>query len=68
MARLMEGIHPEGLAVAACAGHWSKDQPIARGKGVFFNDLLEVDMEHADPVTLNLDICVKVKVTKAGRD
>jgi anaerobic selenocysteine-containing dehydrogenase len=61
---LTEGIHPQAVAVAACAGHWSNNQPIARGKGVFFNDLLEVDFEHTSPVNLNLDLCVKVKVYK----
>ncbi|MDO8691927.1 MAG: molybdopterin dinucleotide binding domain-containing protein, partial [Dehalococcoidia bacterium] len=65
--KLSQGIHPEGLAVAACAGHWSKNQPIARGKGVFFNDLLELDLDHADPVNMNLDVCVKVRMYPAPR-
>ena len=37
--------------------------PIAKGKGVFFNDLLELDWEHCSPVNLNLDLCAQVKVT-----
>ncbi len=60
-----EGIHPEGLGVAALCGHWSVNQPIARGKGVFYNDLIEVDYEHSDPANINQDLCVKVKVYKA---
>lgn len=62
--KLTEGIHPEGVGIAACAGHWSKHQPIAKGKGIFFNDLLEIDFEHSSPVNLNLDLCAKVKVGK----
>lgn len=62
--KLTEGIHPEAVGIAACAGHWTKHQPIAKGKGVFFNDLLEVDFEHTSPVNLNLDLCAKVKVAK----
>lgn len=62
--RLTEGIHPEAIGIAACAGHWTKHQPIAKGKGIFFNDLLEVDFEHTSPVNLNLDLCAKVKLTK----
>ena len=62
--KLTEGIHPEGVGIAACAGHWSKHQPIAKGKGIFFNDLLEVDFDHSSPVNLNLDLCAKVKVGK----
>lgn len=38
------------------------------GKGVFFNELLELDWRHVSPanLNLNLDLCVKVKVTPAG--
>ena len=61
--RLTQGIHPEGLGIAACAGHWANGMPIAKDKGVFFNDLLELDWEHASPINLNLDLCAKVKVT-----
>ncbi len=63
--RLTQAIHPEGLGIGACAGHWADTMPVAKGKGVFFNDLLEVDWEHASPTNLNLDVCAKVKVTKA---
>ncbi len=62
--KLTQAVHPEAVGIAACAGHWSKHQPIAQGKGVFFNDLLEVDFEHTSPVNLNLDLCTKVKVTR----
>lgn len=60
-----EAVHPEHLAIAACAGHWTDGMPVAKGKGVFFNDLIEMDIEHTDPLTLNQDICAKVKVYKA---
>ena len=63
--KLMQGIHPEGLGIGACAGHWGDGMPVAKGKGVFFNDLLELDWEHASPVNLNLDLCVRVKVSLA---
>ncbi|MBI2320481.1 MAG: molybdopterin-binding protein, partial [Betaproteobacteria bacterium] len=61
---LTQGMHPEGLGVGGCAGHWAqKGIPVAKGKGVFFNDLLELDAAHASPVNLNLDLCARVKVT-----
>jgi len=63
---LTEGIRPDHVAIAACAGHWAKGQPIARGKGVFFNELIEVDREHTCPLSLGQDICVKVKLYKQG--
>ncbi|MBI2953993.1 MAG: molybdopterin-dependent oxidoreductase, partial [Chloroflexi bacterium] len=63
--KLSEGIHPEGLGIAALCGHWSNDQPIAKGKGIFYNELLEIDWGHIDPISHSLDLCVKVKVYKA---
>lgn len=62
---LTQTIHPEGLGIAACAGHWGDGMPVAKGKGVFFNELLELDWKHASPVNLNLDLCARVKVTLA---
>ncbi|MBI4340573.1 MAG: molybdopterin-binding protein, partial [Chloroflexi bacterium] len=59
-----ETIHPEALGVAGCGGHFTEYQPIAKGKGVRFAELLELDFEHLDPVNLNQDLCVKVKVYK----
>ena len=67
--KFSQTVHPEGLGIAACAGHWSKGMPVAEGKGVSFNDLLEIDWEHCSPVNLNLDLCVRVKLSPvaAGR-
>jgi len=63
--KLTQGIHPEGLGIGACAGHWGDGMPVAKGKGVFFNELLELDYEHVSPINLNLDLCVRVKVVPA---
>ncbi len=60
--KLTQAIHPEGLGVAACAGHWGEGMPVAKGKGVLFNDLLELDWKHVSPINLNLDLCVRVRV------
>lgn len=65
--KLTQGIHPEGLGIAACAGHWGAGMPMAKGKGVFFNELLEIDWQHISPANLNLDLCARVKVTIADR-
>ena len=62
---LSEAIHPEGLGIAACAGHWSDGMPLAKGKGVFFNDFIELDWDHVSPLNLSLDICARVKVSKS---
>ncbi|MDP6110062.1 MAG: molybdopterin dinucleotide binding domain-containing protein, partial [Rhodospirillales bacterium] len=61
---LTEAIHPEGLGMAALCGHWAKGMPMAKGKGVFYNELLELDWESVNPVNLTLDLCSKVKVTR----
>ncbi len=62
---LTDGIEPHHLAISAVAGHWGEYQPIAKGKGTFFNDLVEMDKDHTDPLTLNQDICCAVKIYKA---
>jgi molybdopterin-containing oxidoreductase family molybdopterin binding subunit len=63
-ARLTEGVHPEVLAVANNGGHWAKGMPFARGKGVFFNQLLPMDLEHTDLVSLSMDCDARVRVRK----
>ena len=63
--KMTQGIEPHHLAIAACAGHWTPHQPIAKGKGVFYNDLVEADIAHTDPLTLTQDICLKAKIYKA---
>lgn len=62
--KLTECIHPEGVGIAAMANHWAEGLPRAKGKGVFFNDLLELDLDHTSPINFNLDLCVKVRVSK----
>ncbi|MBI2954526.1 MAG: molybdopterin-dependent oxidoreductase [Chloroflexi bacterium] len=66
-ARLTEGIHPEVIAMANCGGHWSKFLPIASksDKGACFEWLLPLTFDNMDIPTFNLDLCAKVKVSKA---
>ena len=59
-----KGQHPQTLGIAGTAGHWAKGQPIAKGKGTNCNFLIEATFENCDPVSLNLETCVKVKVNK----
>ena len=63
---LTEAIHPEVLAYASGGGHWSKYLPIAsqREKGICPGWLIPLSWDYIDTVSLNLDLCVKVKVTK----
>jgi hypothetical protein len=65
--KLTEAQHPQTVAIAACSGHWAKGQPVARGKGANFDDLLELDLKHVDPVSLNIETAVRVKVRKIAR-
>ncbi|MCP4674429.1 MAG: molybdopterin-binding protein, partial [Deltaproteobacteria bacterium] len=62
---LTDCIEPHHVAVAAVAGHWTEYQPIAKDKGTFFNDLVEMDAAHTDPLTMGQDICCRVKMYKA---
>lgn len=65
-ATLTEAIHPEVIAYASGGGHWSKHLPIAsqREKGICPEWLIPLSWDYIDTVSLNLDLCVKVKVTK----
>jgi molybdopterin-containing oxidoreductase family molybdopterin binding subunit len=65
-ARVTQAIHPDVVGVSGHGGHWAKGLPLASrpGKGVNFNRLLKQDFAHIDTLSLNLDLCVKVKVSK----
>lgn len=62
--KVMEGQHPQTVAIAGQAGLWARGRPIARGKGSNFDRLLESDLEHYDPLTLNFETAIAVKVYK----
>jgi anaerobic selenocysteine-containing dehydrogenase len=64
----MIGQHPQVIGIATCGGHWAKAQPVARGKGTNFNELLELDQAHLDPICTTLETCVRTKVRKIGGD
>ena len=65
---LTETIHPEVIAYTSGGGHWAKHLPIAsqREKGICPEWLIPLSWDYIDQVSLNLDLCVKVKVTKKG--
>ena len=55
--------------VAARMKHLSRAEAenfyaVHRGRP-FFNDLVEMDLPHTDPLTFNQDICCRVKIYKA---
>lgn len=62
--KLMEGQHPLTVGIAACSGHFADGQPIAKGKGTNFDNLLPMDFEHTDPICGNIEIAVRVSVKK----
>lgn len=64
-ARLTEGVHPEVVAIANNGGHWARGMPLAKGKGVFFNQLQKMDLEHTDLVSLSMDCDARVRVYPA---
>ena len=64
--KLTEGIHPEVVGIPGAFGGWAKGRPIAKGKGVHWNSLVSIDMEHTSPISGGLDSCVRVGVTKVG--
>jgi anaerobic selenocysteine-containing dehydrogenase len=61
--KLSRLVHRQAVAVIGLGG-WAKGRPIARGKGVNFNELLPADYKHIDPICGAFEICVKVKAYK----
>ncbi|MEK7353853.1 MAG: molybdopterin-dependent oxidoreductase [Chloroflexota bacterium] len=64
--KMLEGHHPLAVGIAGTAGHWAIGQPIARGKGTNFDNLLPMDFEHMDPVCGTIETSVRVSVKKVG--
>lgn len=62
--QLRKGQHPQTITIMGTAGHWASGLPIARGKGVNFNSLMELRWGECDPISFSFETCVKVKVTK----
>lgn len=64
---LVEGVHPEVLAVVAgCWGGTSKYQPVGHKKGVAINNLMEgTSTERLCHVSASFEQCVRVKISKA---
>jgi anaerobic selenocysteine-containing dehydrogenase len=52
-------IYPEAIGIAGSYGSW-----VASGKGVDYNRLIPIDLEHTDYVSCNIDLCVRVKLSK----
>ena len=62
--QVREGQRPDTLTIMGTAGHWAKGLPVAKGKGVNFNSLMELKFNDLDPVVVTLDCLVKVQVRK----
>ena len=63
--KLSQLVHKQAVAAVGLGG-WAKGRPIARGKGLNFNNLLPADHKHIDPITGAFEINVKVKAYKVG--
>ncbi|MBE5970864.1 MAG: hypothetical protein E7242_11605 [Lachnospiraceae bacterium] len=59
-----QGIHPDCAGMMGQSGHWAKGMPMAKGKGVNFNSLIDFKVRGMDPLTATVDILVKLKLRK----
>jgi len=62
--KTLEGHHPLAMGIAATAGHFAIGQPVAKGKGTNFDNLIPMDFEHMDPVCGSIETSVRVGVRK----
>jgi anaerobic selenocysteine-containing dehydrogenase len=59
-----EGQHPQTVCFMSRGGHWASGLPIARGKGLGYQFLMDTRLSDCDPVVGHPEPCHKVKVTK----
>ncbi len=62
--KIVEGIHPETIAVSNYVGRFVDGHPIIKPGGGHFNRLLPADLEYTCLVTGGLESVAKVKVTR----
>ena len=65
VARVTQMVHPEVLGIAGHAGHWAAEKDPSKGKGLNFNQLLVHDQDHLDVISVALDHCAQLNVSKA---
>ena len=63
--KLSQLIHLQAVAVVGLGG-WAEGRPIAKGKGINFNQLLPADHKHMDPICGAFEINVMVKAYKVA--
>jgi hypothetical protein len=59
-----EAQHPQTITFMGWGGHWASGMPIARGKGIGIQYLMENRLSDCDPITWHPEPCFKVKVSK----
>ncbi|MBI2917632.1 MAG: molybdopterin-dependent oxidoreductase [Chloroflexi bacterium] len=66
-AKVTQGMHPECVGIVGCLGHWC-DHPIAGGKGVHFNSLIDLSLQNTDPICATMQgSAVRVKIYPDAR-
>ncbi|MFH1349921.1 MAG: molybdopterin-dependent oxidoreductase [Pseudomonadota bacterium] len=66
--KLMNGIHPQVIGSVSGGGGWARGRPIAKNKGVMFNNLLILDQKHICPITASIETAVRVKIYKTDKE
>ncbi|MBI4286422.1 MAG: molybdopterin-dependent oxidoreductase [Chloroflexi bacterium] len=61
----MEGVHPQCVALIVGAGKFAQGMPLSRNRGTNMNVLLEGDLDHCCPISLNIETSARVKIYKA---
>lgn len=63
--RVTECVHPKVVGTFGNGGGWAKRRPIAAGKGVHSNSLIQHDWSMLDPISGQIDTCARVRIYKA---
>lgn len=67
IAKISQCIHPEVIGIASCFGQWAKARSAVRNPGIHFNSLVPYGLSQIDFLAGLMDACVKVKVSKTGK-
>lgn len=62
--RVTECVHPQVVGMFGVLGHWSKAQPIGKGKGTNINSLIPFDFNNMETLSGQMDTCARVKIYK----
>ncbi len=64
IAKVMEGVHTDCVAISNAVTRWTEDHPIVKAGGGNYNRLLPADLKNTDGCSGQMECTAKVKISK----